>query len=135
MKANKGFLQLRRLEAARDIATLLAASGNRVMLDSATLLLNGELLSHALALSPTDVVRSNGAPKGFVELEEVICGLIERSLPSCFGLYHPVEPVIMIESYRVELRFTLNARREETTVRPSGASCDNYERRVLVVLS
>jgi len=40
VKANKGFLQLRRLEAARDIATLLAASGNRVMLDSATLLLN-----------------------------------------------------------------------------------------------
>jgi len=40
VRANKGFLQLRRLEAARDIATLLAASGNRVMLDSATLLLN-----------------------------------------------------------------------------------------------
>lgn len=40
VKAHKGFLQLRRLEAARDIATLLAASGNRVMLDSATLLLN-----------------------------------------------------------------------------------------------
>ena len=42
MRANKGFLQLRRLEAARDIATLLASSGNRVMLDSQSLLLNGE---------------------------------------------------------------------------------------------
>ena len=41
MRANKGFLQLRRLEAARDIANLLATSGNRVMLDSQSLLLNG----------------------------------------------------------------------------------------------
>ncbi|GJE98491.1 prohibitin family protein [Phanerochaete sordida] len=40
MRANKGFLELRRLEAARDIATLLASSGNRVMLDSQSLLLN-----------------------------------------------------------------------------------------------
>ncbi|KAJ3538338.1 hypothetical protein NM688_g6534 [Phlebia brevispora] len=40
IRANKGFLQLRRLEAARDIATLLASSGNRVMLDSQSLLLN-----------------------------------------------------------------------------------------------
>lgn len=42
VRANKGFLQLRRLEAARDIATLLATSGNRVMLDSQSLLLNGQ---------------------------------------------------------------------------------------------
>ena len=42
MRTNKGFLQLRRLEAARDIANLLAGSGNRVMLDSHSLLLNGE---------------------------------------------------------------------------------------------
>ncbi|KAI0322343.1 band 7 family-domain-containing protein [Amylostereum chailletii] len=40
MQKNKGFLQLRRLEAARDIATLLSQSGNKVMLDSETLLLN-----------------------------------------------------------------------------------------------
>jgi prohibitin 2 len=40
MRTNKGFLQLRRLEAARDIANLLASSGNRVMLDSQSLLLN-----------------------------------------------------------------------------------------------
>lgn len=49
MRTNKGFLQLRRLEAARDIANLLAASGNRVMLDSQSLLLNGRfwrLLEH-----------------------------------------------------------------------------------------
>lgn len=43
MRTNKGFLQLRRLEAARDIANLLAASGNKVMLDSQSLLLNGEI--------------------------------------------------------------------------------------------
>lgn len=35
-------MQLRRLEAARDIANMLATSGNRVMLDSQSLLLNGE---------------------------------------------------------------------------------------------
>jgi len=40
MRNNKGFLQLRRLEAARDIATLLSNSGNKVMLDSQSLLLN-----------------------------------------------------------------------------------------------
>ncbi|KAJ8463856.1 hypothetical protein ONZ51_g9983 [Trametes cubensis] len=43
VRQNKGFLQLRRLEAARDIATLLAASDNRVMLDSQSLLLNASL--------------------------------------------------------------------------------------------
>jgi len=40
MRNNKGFLQLRRLEAARDIAALLSDSGNKVMLDSQSLLLN-----------------------------------------------------------------------------------------------
>jgi len=40
IRSNKGFLQLRRLEAARDIANLLATSGNRIMLDSQSLLLN-----------------------------------------------------------------------------------------------
>lgn len=42
MRKNKGFLELRRLEAARDIAEELGTSGNKVMLDSATLLLDGE---------------------------------------------------------------------------------------------
>jgi len=41
MRTNKGFLELRRLEAARDIANLLASSGNRIMLDAQSLLLNG----------------------------------------------------------------------------------------------
>lgn len=41
MRTNKGFLELRRLEAAREIANLLAVSGNQVMLDSQSLLLNG----------------------------------------------------------------------------------------------
>ncbi|KAG6891657.1 Prohibitin-2, subunit of the prohibitin complex (Phb1p-Phb2p) [Termitomyces sp. T32_za158] len=40
MRKNKGFLELRRLEAARDIASLLAKSGNKLMLDSQSLLLN-----------------------------------------------------------------------------------------------
>lgn len=41
MRANTGFLELRRLEAACEIANVLATSGNRVMLDSQSLLLNG----------------------------------------------------------------------------------------------
>jgi prohibitin 2 len=40
LRKNKGFLELRRLEAARDIATLLSQSQNKVMLDSQSLLLN-----------------------------------------------------------------------------------------------
>jgi len=40
MRQNKGFLELRRLEAAREIANILAVSGNKVMLDSQSLLLN-----------------------------------------------------------------------------------------------
>ncbi|KAG8802148.1 Prohibitin-2, subunit of the prohibitin complex (Phb1p-Phb2p) [Serendipita sp. 399] len=40
VRKNKGFLELRKLEAARDIAGLLSMGNNRVMLDSDTLLLN-----------------------------------------------------------------------------------------------
>jgi prohibitin 2 len=50
MRNNKGFLQLRRLEAARDIATLLSASGNKVMLDAQSLLLNGRILQQSAIL-------------------------------------------------------------------------------------
>jgi prohibitin 2 len=42
VRSNKGFLQLRKLEAAREIANTLAQSGNKVMLDAKSLLLNGE---------------------------------------------------------------------------------------------
>ncbi len=41
VRSNKGFLQLRRLEAARDIAGLLSNSGNKLVLDAKSLLLNG----------------------------------------------------------------------------------------------
>ncbi|KZV92584.1 hypothetical protein EXIGLDRAFT_647114 [Exidia glandulosa HHB12029] len=40
VRTNKGFLALRRLEAAREIAQTLQGSGNKVMLDSDALLLN-----------------------------------------------------------------------------------------------
>lgn len=40
VKRNKGFLRLRKLEAARDIATVLSHSNNRIMLDAQSLLLN-----------------------------------------------------------------------------------------------
>lgn len=40
VRKNKGFLELRRLEAAREIAKVIAEGGNNVMLDSAALLLD-----------------------------------------------------------------------------------------------
>lgn len=40
IKRNKGFLQLKKLEAARDIAATLSSSGNRIVLDAESLLLN-----------------------------------------------------------------------------------------------
>jgi len=40
MKENPGFLQLRRIEAARDIAQVVSKSANSVFLDASTLLLN-----------------------------------------------------------------------------------------------
>ncbi|KAG2045942.1 hypothetical protein BDR06DRAFT_965512 [Suillus hirtellus] len=40
MRTNKGFLELRRPEAARDVANMLASSGNKVMLNAQSLLLN-----------------------------------------------------------------------------------------------
>ncbi|PWY99238.1 hypothetical protein BCV70DRAFT_201436 [Testicularia cyperi] len=42
VKKNKGFLKLRKLEAARDIATILSQAGtnNKILLDADTLLLN-----------------------------------------------------------------------------------------------
>jgi regulator of protease activity HflC (stomatin/prohibitin superfamily) len=43
MRQNTGFLQLRRLEAARDIANVLSQSENKVLLDAQSLLLNGEI--------------------------------------------------------------------------------------------
>lgn len=49
VKTNKGFLQLRKLEAAREIAGTLAQSGNRVMLDAKSLLLDGKFHFHPIA--------------------------------------------------------------------------------------
>lgn len=40
VRKNKGFLELRRLEAAREIARVVADGGNSVMLDSSALLLD-----------------------------------------------------------------------------------------------
>lgn len=40
VRQSKGFLQLRKMEAARDIANLLSTGSNRVMLDSNALMLN-----------------------------------------------------------------------------------------------
>jgi prohibitin 2 len=47
IKKDKGFLSLRRLEAAREIANLVSqgAGGNKLVLDSSGLLLNGPFLS------------------------------------------------------------------------------------------
>lgn len=46
LRKNKGFLELRRLEAAREIASTLSGSQNKIMLDSQSLLLNGGSFVH-----------------------------------------------------------------------------------------
>merc|ERR1711907_670921 len=51
MKENPGFLQLRRIEAARDIAQVVSKSANSVFLDASTLLLN--LGEHSADVSGT----------------------------------------------------------------------------------
>jgi hypothetical protein len=50
MRKNQGFLELRRLEAARDIAEQLSQGNNKVMLDSGTLLLDGTFACSCHAL-------------------------------------------------------------------------------------
>ncbi|TPX33591.1 hypothetical protein SmJEL517_g03529 [Synchytrium microbalum] len=40
IRKNKGFLDLRRIETAREIATIIAASSNKVYMDASTLLMN-----------------------------------------------------------------------------------------------
>lgn len=40
MQKSPAFIELRRIEAARDIATLISKSRNKIYLDSETLLLN-----------------------------------------------------------------------------------------------
>jgi len=56
MKENPGFLQLRRIEAARDIANVVSKSANTVYLEASTLLLN--LGSHS-----EEVSGGSGMPK------------------------------------------------------------------------
>ena len=54
IKNNPGFLQLRRLEAAREIAVILRNSTNKVYLDASSLLLNvadDKLLKESLGTS------------------------------------------------------------------------------------
>ena len=57
VKQNKGFLTLRKLEAARDIAAVVSGSGNRVMLDSDSLLLN-------VQAEGSDVLQNNSGKTG-----------------------------------------------------------------------
>jgi prohibitin 2 len=40
VKKNPGFMKLRRIDAARDIADIVATSGNKIYLNADTLLLN-----------------------------------------------------------------------------------------------
>lgn len=54
VRTSQGFLQLRRLEAAREIAQTLSTSGNKVMLDSQSLLLNGQHMTRAGCAAQVD---------------------------------------------------------------------------------
>lgn len=77
MRNNKGFLQLRKLEAAREIAATLANGPNKVMLDSEGLLLNGAsphiycMPFVMTVLMPYGTLRSVGRRQFAKELEEI----------------------------------------------------------------
>ncbi|KAF5369357.1 hypothetical protein D9758_002767 [Tetrapyrgos nigripes] len=66
MRQNKGFLELRRLEAAREIANLLSGSGNKVMLDAQSLLLNvtGDDAKEILKMTKSFKKHPNRLPRG-----------------------------------------------------------------------
>lgn len=60
---NPGFIQLRRIEAAREIAATMSRSANRVYLDADTLQLNlGEVASEDLAVG--EKFKGNAPPEG-----------------------------------------------------------------------
>lgn len=60
---NPGFIQLRRIEAAREIAATMSRSANRVYLDADTLQLNlGEVASEDLAVG--EKFKDTGRPEG-----------------------------------------------------------------------
>lgn len=56
MSKNTGFLELHRLEAARNFVQELTTSGNNVMLDSATLLLDSYYCLRSLNLNGGEVL-------------------------------------------------------------------------------
>jgi len=62
MQENPGFLQLRRIEAARDIAQVLSKSANHIYLDAGTLLLN--LGGHSTEIDGSTGVGSKAGAKG-----------------------------------------------------------------------
>lgn len=61
VRTSQGFLQLRRLEAAREIASILSTSGNKVMLDSQSLLLNGKHLIVLFAIRTVKLTNAHYA--------------------------------------------------------------------------
>jgi hypothetical protein len=83
MRKNKGFLELRRLEAARDIADQLAQSGNKVMLDSDTLLLDGTRYLY-LTCALLTILSSDKGGKGAVASREKIMSAVCAYTPSCY---------------------------------------------------
>ena len=71
LKKNKGFLELRKLEAAREIATTLADSRNKVMLDSDTLLLNGRQ-SQLRTIHPTKFYFSCWKCRRWEKIQQIV---------------------------------------------------------------
>ncbi|WVN88075.1 prohibitin-2 [Cryptococcus depauperatus CBS 7841] len=62
VKTNKGFLQLRKLEAAREIASTLSTSGNKVLLDAKSLLLDVVMHSNGLSRNHDDAPAERDGP-------------------------------------------------------------------------
>jgi prohibitin 2 len=64
VKQNPGFMKLRRIEAAKDIADIVSKSGNKIYLNADSLLLN--LLGDADEKFEKTVVNSNNKKKGWL---------------------------------------------------------------------
>jgi hypothetical protein len=100
MRKNKGFLELRRLEAARDIAEQLSQSGNKVMLDSSTLLLDGACDSFTVTSLniANDIYVPDSHGRGRERLaqgHEVIIIVLNRVASSVVLYYTPTQTALL----------------------------------------
>lgn len=79
IKNKPGFLELRKIETAREIANILSASGNKLMLDSETLLLNGMYAESGCIIANSC---SQRCPKSKEKIESTLVHVTIKMFPS-----------------------------------------------------